>query len=159
MKLSTRSRYGLRAMVDLAAETEINGLAVNIKTIAARQGISELYLEQLFTPLKKAGFIKSARGAKGGYQLNKNAAEISVGDILRTLEGKLTPVDCLSDSEATCGDSVCKSCVTKGVWEKIYAGINDVVDSITLKQLADDYKTAKNEEQNTDTGMDGNDLF
>lgn len=143
MKLSTRSRYGLRAMVDLAAETEYNDLSVNIKTIAARQGISELYLEQLFTPLKRAGFIKSERGAKGGYQLNKNSEDISVGDILRTLEGPLHPVDCLSDSEATCGDSICKSCVTKGVWEKISVGINDVVDSISLKQLVEDYKAAK----------------
>jgi len=139
MKISTRSRYGLRAMVDLAAQTEKSLGSVNIKTIASRQGISELYLEQLFTPLKKAGVIKSARGAKGGYRLNKNACDISVGDILRALEGRLYPVDCLLDDDATCGDSVCESCVTKGVWEKIYAGINDVVDSITLKQLADDY--------------------
>lgn len=143
MKLSTRSRYGLRAMVDLAAETESNDLSVNIKTIAARQGISEFYLEQLFTPLKRAGFIKSARGAKGGYQLNKSPEDITVGDILRTLEGPLHPVDCLSDSEATCGDSECKSCVTKGVWEKISVGINDVVDSISLKQLVEDYKAAR----------------
>ncbi|MDR1689043.1 MAG: Rrf2 family transcriptional regulator [Clostridiales bacterium] len=143
MKLSTRSRYGLRALVDLAAETKETDLSINIKTIASRQGISDFYLEQLFTPLKKSGFITSERGAKGGYRLNKNPEDITVGDILRSLEGDLSPVDCLSDTGATCGGSKCQSCVTKGVWEKLYAGINDVVDSITLKQLADDYLSAK----------------
>jgi len=140
MKFSTRSRYGLRAVVYLAAQAAENEDSVNIKTIATRQGISEHYLEQLFKPLKKAGIIKSARGATGGYRLNAEACDISVGDVLRALEGSLCPVDCLSDGDATCGGSVCESCVTKGVWGKIYKSVCDTADSITLDTLADEYR-------------------
>jgi len=135
MKISTRGRYGLRAMADLAAQ---NGSeSVKLKSIAERQGISEHYLEQLAAVLKKAGFIKSVRGSKGGYHLNKPPEEISVGEILRALEGPLYPVDCISDASAKdpCGASDCDGCVAKPVWEKIYQSLSGVVDSITLKDL------------------------
>ena len=92
MKLSTKGRYGLRAMVDLAVYSEKE--SVSISCIAQRENISESYLEQLAGKLKKAGLIKSTRGAQGGYRLAKPAAEISVGDILRALEGELGAVDC-----------------------------------------------------------------
>ena len=92
MKLSTKGRYGLRAMIDLARYSEVEPVSIN--SIAARQNISERYLEQLVALLRKAGLVKSIRGATGGYILAKDAAEISVGDILRALEGSLEPVKC-----------------------------------------------------------------
>ena len=92
MKLSTKGRYGLRAMIDLARYSEEE--PVSIGSIAMRQGISERYLEQLVAKMKKAGLVKSIRGASGGYVLAKDSSEISVGDILRALEGSLEPVKC-----------------------------------------------------------------
>ena len=91
MKISTKGRYGLRALIDLAQYSEIEPVSIN--SIATRQGISEGYLEQLLTLLKKAGLIKSIRGAGGGYVLAKEMNEISVGDVLRALEGSLQPVE------------------------------------------------------------------
>ncbi len=92
MKLSTKGKYGLRAMIDLARYSEKE--PVSIGSVAVRQGISERYLEQLVALLKKAGLVKSIRGASGGYVLEKKPSEISVGDILRALEGSLEPVKC-----------------------------------------------------------------
>ena len=92
MKLSTKGRYGLRAMVDIAVYSQDS--PVPISAIAERQNISVSYLEQLLPKLKKAGIIKSIRGAQGGYMLDKDPKDISAGDILRTLEGDLTPIDC-----------------------------------------------------------------
>ena len=154
MKISTRGRYGLKAMVDIAAQCSCKECAcenssssvctcrcVNLKSIAERQGISEHYLEQLIAPLKKAGLVKSVRGAKGGYTMNKSPKEITVGEILRALEGSLCPVSCLEDDEnCQCGSANCDDCVTKPVWRKIYEGFTNVVDSIVLEELVDDYK-------------------
>lgn len=139
MKLSTRSRYGLKAIVDIAAQ---NPLPTNIKNIAARQSIPENYLEQIISILKKAGFVKSIRGAQGGYIINCNPELTSVGDILRTLEGSLYPVDCLSDqnNNSSCKSSDCNCCFTKNVWMKIYENITSTIDSITLSNLIDDYR-------------------
>ena len=92
LKISTKGRYGLRALIDLARYSEIE--PVSISSIATRQSISEGYLEQLMSLLKKAGLIKSIRGAGGGYVLAKDISEISVGDVLRALEGSLQPVEC-----------------------------------------------------------------
>ncbi len=140
MKISTKGRYGLKAMVDLAAHSEQN-ICVSLKCIAERQGISEHYLEQIMAVLKKAGFIQSIRGAQGGYILNKDVGEISVGDVLRALEGPLHIVECVADNgSGSCGSGSCKKCVTKNVWEKISDSLSDVVDSITLKELVEDYK-------------------
>ena len=132
MKLSTKGRYGLRAMVDLAVYSEKE--SVSISCIAQRENISESYLEQLAGKLKKAGLIKSTRGAQGGYRLAKPAAEISVGDILRALEGELGAVDCQGlKPEGGCESS--DFCVTKLVWQRINDSIAKAADEITLEEL------------------------
>ena len=135
MKLSTKGRYGLRAIIDLAVNSENE--AVCIQSIAQRQGISENYLEQLMRLLKKANIINSVRGAGGGYILAKDPKEISVGDVLRALEGSLTPVSC----GAISGEGECDgadSCVTKFVWKRMNDAITEAVDGIMLSELADE---------------------
>lgn len=137
MKLSTKGRYGLRALIDLAQYSEIE--PVSISSIAARQGISERYLEQLMALLKKNGLVKSIRGAGGGYTLAKDAAEISVGDVLRALEGNLEPVDC----PAFTADASCESagyCVTKHVWKRINESINQTVNEMKISELVEESK-------------------
>ena len=138
MKITTKGRYGLRALIDLAQYSEIE--PVSISSIANRQGISERYLEQLMTMLKKAGLIKSIRGAGGGYVLAKALTEISVGDVLRALEGNLEPVECTAFSQ----DDTCAAaggCVTKYVWQRINESINRTVDEISLQQLVRESKS------------------
>lgn len=143
MKISTKGRYGLRALIDLAQYSEIE--PVSISSIASRQGISERYLEQLMTLLKKAELIKSIRGAGGGYILAKDMSEISVGDVLRALEGSLEPVECAAFSqEASC--EAAGGCVTKYVWQKINESINRTVDEISLKQLVEESKNVNHTE-------------
>lgn len=132
MKLSTKGRYGLRALIDLAKYSEIEPVSIN--SIAVRQGISERYLEQLMALLKKAGLVRSIRGAGGGYVLAKDAGEISVGDVLRALEGKLEPVECAAFHEEE-GCVAADGCVTKYVWQKINESINQTVDEIRLDTL------------------------
>lgn len=135
MKVSTKGRYGLRAIVDLAAH-EGEG-QVSLKSVAERQGLSENYLEQLFSSLKKSGLVKSVRGAQGGYLLAKSSEKITVGDVLRSLEGTLCPVECIDpDVPSRCSKS--DMCVTADVWAKIRDKINEVVDSITLADLVSD---------------------
>ena len=134
MKLSTRGRYGVKAMFDLA--TNQHKGPVSLKSIAQRQKLSEAYLEQLFANLRKAGLVKSVRGAQGGYLLADDAENITVGQILRTLEGTVAPVECVDDMNRNvdeCPDA--DSCVTRFVWEKIRDSINEVVDSITLQDM------------------------
>ena len=140
LKISTKGRYGLRALIDLAQYSEIEPVSIN--SIATRQGISERYLEQLMTLLKKAGLIKSIRGAGGGYVLAKQMAEISVGDVLRALEGNLQPVECAAfNQEDSCEAS--GGCVTKYVWQRINESINKTVDEISLEQLVEESKNVK----------------
>ena len=134
MKLSTKGRYGLRAFIDLAIYGEKE--PVSLTNIAVRQEISLNYLEQLMAKLKKAGLVESARGVNGGYRLAKPAEEISVGDVLRALEGDLTPVECAaiaSGKESHCTGS--GSCVSKIVWKRINDSINHTVDSIFIGEL------------------------
>jgi Rrf2 family protein len=141
MKLSTKGRYGLRAMLDLALNSEME--AVALSGIAERQNISISYLEQLIAKLKKAGIVNSIRGAQGGYVLARSADEISVGDILRALEGNLNPVDC---AEVLGGESTCSGadlCVTKYVWKRISDSINSAVDEIMLSELVQESKHLK----------------
>lgn len=135
MKLSTKGRYGLRALIDLALFSETE--PVPISSVAARQGISESYLEQLFGKLRKAGLVQSIRGAQGGYQLAKKASDISVGDILRALEGNLDAVECpgLKTEDGCEGADVC---VTKYVWQRINESITEAVNEISLDQLVDE---------------------
>ena len=137
MKLSTKGRYGLRAIIDLARYSENE--PVSISSISARQDISERYLEQLVALLKKAGLVKSIRGASGGYVLAKKIDEISVGDVLRALEGDLEPVKCMG-LEENGGCSASGECVTKYVWQKINDSINQTVDNMKLSELVKESK-------------------
>ena len=142
MKLSTKGRYGLRALIDLALYSENE--TVSIASISARQNISESYLEQLIAKLRKAGLVTSVRGAGGGYKLAKAASEISVGDILRALEGSLDAVNRPGlEEESSCDGS--EFCVTKYVWQKINDSINRTVDEMKLDQLVRESKSMKDE--------------
>jgi Rrf2 family transcriptional regulator, cysteine metabolism repressor len=133
MKLSTKGRYGVIAMYDLA--TQYGKGPVPLKLTAERQNISEHYLEQLMAGLRRAGFVKSIRGAQGGYELTKDPALITVGDIIRALEGPIAPVDCVIEDGPS--DYCCRSesCITRGIWVKIRDSISNVVDSITLADM------------------------
>ena len=145
MKLSTKGRYGLRAMIDLVQNSEQE--PASIASIAARQRISESYLEQLIAKLKKAKLVKSVRGAGGGYIPNKAAEDISVGDVLRALEGSLDPVDCpglLEEDVSDCADV----CVTKYVWKRINDSINRTVDEIKLSDLVIESQKVQRKNQN-----------
>lgn len=141
MKISTKGRYGLRALIDLAQYSEIEPVSIN--SIAARQGISERYLEQLMTLLKKAGLVKSIRGAGGGYVLAKEISEVSVGEVLRALEGDLKPVECAAYNEENSCEAA-GGCVTKYVWQRINESINQTVDEIKLKELVEESKNVQN---------------
>ncbi|SHK05416.1 RrF2 family transcriptional regulator [Tepidibacter formicigenes] len=136
MKLSTKGRYGLKAMFQLALN-ESKG-PVPLKYIAQRQNLSDQYLEQIFSSLRKAGLVKSIRGAQGGYLLSRDASKITVGDIIRVLEGPVAPSDCVLDDESDCKKS--GHCVTQVVWEKIKESVESVIDSITLQNMIDDHK-------------------
>lgn len=143
LKLSTKGRYGLRAVLDIAAHGQEE--AVALSSTSEREGISISYLEQLVSKLKKAGILNSIRGAQGGYVLARPATEISVGDVLRSLEGSLSPVECGElDGEEGC--SAAKSCVTKYVWKKISDSINETVDAITIAELVKE-SHCQNQEQ------------
>lgn len=142
MKLSTKGRYGVRAMVDLAINYSES--PVSIKSIAGRQNISELYLEQLFSPLRKAKLIKSVRGAQGGYVLSKHPKEISVSDIIDVLEGPIEISSCIDSGEC----SNMEVCPSRLLWEKIKNSIDEVTKSITLQDMANDYKRLKNRSEN-----------
>ncbi|KAF5067215.1 Rrf2 family transcriptional regulator [Proteiniclasticum sp. QWL-01] len=133
MKLSTKGRYGVKAMVDLAIHQGTE--PVSIKSISQRQNISEYYLEQLFAPLRRAEIIKSIRGAQGGYELNKPARDITVLDIMNILEGPIEVSDCL-DSDA-CSNIDC--CATRTVWKKLKDSIDSVMGAITLQDIVNDY--------------------
>lgn len=138
MRLSTKGRYGLKAMFDLALH--YGDGPISLASISDRQDISLSYLEQLFSSLRKAGYVKSIRGAQGGYILEMQPREITVGDVLHVLEGQLAPVSCVkSDSQHDCDCSKSGECVTRAVWEKIHDSINAVVESITLQDMINDH--------------------
>ena len=130
MKLTTRSRYGTRMILDMAINGQ-NG-PVRIKDIAARQGVSVKYLEKLVRELKDAGFVRSRRGPRGGHELNMPLEAISVGDIVRALEGDLSLVEC-SGSEGFCARSA--ECLTRGVWMEAAKAMHEKLDAITLAAL------------------------
>jgi Rrf2 family cysteine metabolism transcriptional repressor len=133
MKLSTRSRYGVRALLELAIDYKQGPL--QIKTIAEREKISNKYLEQLISLLKTAGLVLSIRGPKGGYVLAKPPQDIKLSDVFAVLEGPVTTFDCLIDKNfcTRCGD-----CLTKNIWLKMQEAITGVLGSITLKDMAED---------------------
>jgi Rrf2 family protein len=134
MKISTKGRYALRLMLDLAIN--YTGEYISIKSIAARQDISEKYLEQIITQLNRAGYVRSIRGAQGGYMLAKAPSEYTVGMILRLMEGSLAPVSCIEDE--TCDRA--SRCATQEVWQKIQEAVENVVDNITLADLVIRYQ-------------------
>lgn len=134
MNITTRGKYGVKAMFELALRYG-NG-PVPLRQVAEQQRLPEHYLEQLMAPLRKAGLVRSVRGAQGGYMLGRDPREITVGDILRVLEGPVTPVDCAADDPeayAYCPDG--ESCIVRGVWLRIRDAVNAVVDGITLAEL------------------------
>jgi Rrf2 family protein len=141
MKLSTKGRYGLRAVLDLAENGQED--AVALSSVAERQEISISYLEQLIAKLKKAGIVNSIRGAQGGYFLAKKPEDISVGDILRALEGDLNPVDCpeIAGNRSPCSGA--DLCVTKYVWMRISDSINSTVDTMMLSELLEESNKIK----------------
>lgn len=133
MKLSTKGLYGVRAMFDLA---QLYGeVPQSVKCIAERQSIPVAYLEQLIAPLRKAGLVLSIRGAQGGYTLAKLPEEISVGDVLRAVEGPLAATACITNP---CENS--DGCAMHALWERIHRGVNDVMDGITLRDMLEDSK-------------------
>lgn len=133
MQISTKGRYALRLMLDLAMNG--HGELIRIKDIAARQEISEKYLEQIVTSLKRAGFVKSLRGAQGGYSLSMEPREYTVGMILRLTEGNMAPVACLEERPNTCERAA--KCATLKVWEMLDDAIKGVIDHVTLQDLVD----------------------
>lgn len=139
MKLSTKGRYGVRAMVALALN--YGEAPMSIKTISIKENLSEYYLEQLFSPLRRANLIRSVRGAQGGYVLCKPPSEITVGEIMTVLEGPIEVADCI-DGTGCEGQS---DCTTRALWAKVKKSIDDVLNSITLQNIIDDYEKAKRE--------------
>ena len=133
MKISTKGRYALRLMIDLAMNE--SGNPIRIKDVAGRQGISDKYLEQIISVLNKAGYVKSVRGPQGGYTLKKKPEDYTVGMILRLTEGSLAPVACVEEDTADCERQ--SGCVTYILWKKLSDAVNSVVDTVTLKDLID----------------------
>lgn len=133
MKISTKGRYALRLMLDLAQNN--TGEPIRIKDIAARQGISDKYLEQIISTLNKAGYVKSIRGPQGGYRLTRDPERYTVGMILRLTEGSLAPVACLEDEVNTCERQ--DICATLRLWQMLNKAISDVVDQVTLVDLVE----------------------
>lgn len=131
MKISTRGRYALRTMIDIALNGDDDN--VSIKDVAKRQNISLKYLEQIVGILSKCGFLRSTRGPQGGYRLSKPPAQYTIGDILRVTEGNVAPVSCLEDEQNICERS--GGCETLWVWEGLYKVINDYINNITLEDV------------------------
>jgi len=151
MKLSTKGRYGVRAMVALAMNYE--GTPMSIKTISKKENLSEYYLEQLFSPLRRANLIRSIRGAQGGYVLCQSPDEITVYDIITILEGPIEVANCTDGMN--CDNE--SDCTTRLVWEKVKKSIDDVLTSMTLQSIVDDYEKMKLEKDNIKI-VDGSDF-
>ena len=130
MMISTKGRYALRIMIDLAQHD--SDIPVSVREIADRQDISGKYMEQIIGVLTRAGLLRSVRGAQGGYHLTRPANEITVGMILRATEGDLAPAECVK-SDVPCGRT--NECSTRLVFEKVYSAINNVIDNVTLDEL------------------------
>lgn len=134
MKLSTKSTYGLRAMVNIALEQKKG--AVSIKEISKKENISSVYLEQLLNKLRREDLVRSVRGPTGGYVLSRKPDDITVKDIVKTLEGSITPVDCATGREGwrtKCNKN--KNCAARIVWTKLAKAIDDCLESVTLADL------------------------
>lgn len=138
MKISTKGRYGLKALIDIAMYS--NSEVVTLKSISERQNISEGYLEQIFSTLRKSGLVIGRKGAQGGYTLSKSTNTITIGEILRTLEGDLDLVDV---SNTNAADDL-ERCINENLWNVINKNINDYFDNITLENLVNKYKNEVN---------------
>lgn len=144
MKISTKGRYAVRVMLDLALHD--TGEYIKVKQIAARQGISGKYLEQIIAVLNKAGYVKSVRGAQGGYRLSRDPSFYTVGMILRLTEGSLAPVACLDQGAERCNR--CDTCETLEVWKELQDAIDGVVDNVTIADLVEKRKKRTESEKN-----------
>ncbi len=130
MKLTTRARYGTRALLDIALHP---GRPVQLKHVASRQGISKKYLEQLLAPLKQAGIVNTQRGPAGGYQLARDPTQLGLGEILRVLEGPLELVDCVRDEGSQCARA--EACAARTLWARIAGAIERSLDEVTLADM------------------------
>lgn len=144
MKLSTKGRYGVKAMVDLAIH--YGDAPITIKCISERQNVSEYYLEQLFSSLRKADIITSTRGAQGGYVLSRSPDQITVYEIMNVLEGPVEISDCLEES--SCSNIDC--CATRILWAKIKKSVDEVMKSTTLKDIVNDYININKSDKRSD---------
>lgn len=129
MWVSTRAQYGLRALIEIGRR---DGQSVPLKDVSDRQGISQHYLEQIASNLRRAGFIKSIRGAHGGYRLARPAAEINAYDVVTAMEGSIAPVSCVEDDHACNSQNVCG---TQDLWFRVDAALRDVLGNTTLADL------------------------
>jgi Rrf2 family protein len=134
MKISTKGRYALRIMIDLAQHND--GQYVPIRDISVRQGVSVKYIEQIISLLSRAGYLKSVRGNRGGYMLSRSPKEYTVGMVLRCAEGSLAPVSCLDDEINQCPRK--EVCPTLPMWQRLNSAINNVVDNTTIQDLLDE---------------------
>ena len=133
MRISTKGRYAMQLMLDLARYN--TGEPISLKDISKRQEISEKYLEQIISLLNKGGFVRSVRGAQGGYLLNRDPKDYKVGEILRITEGDLAPVACLDQNSMECEKRT--GCATIRLWQMIDDAVSSVVDKVTLQDLLD----------------------
>lgn len=137
MRISTKGRYALRMMLDLAEHND--GSYIALKDIASRQEISKKYLEQIVPMLNRSGILLTNRGFQGGYKLAKTPDKYTVGDILRITEGSLAPVACLEQEPNQCAR--CGICATLPVWQGLYQAVNEYLDSITLQDILEQQQT------------------
>lgn len=142
MKISTKGRYALRMLLDLAVNQK-NG-CVSLKDIAERQGISKKYLEQIVPPLSKANILRTSRGFQGGYRLAVSPEACTVGDVLRVTEGNLSPVACLVSNMVDCPRS--ETCITLPVWQELDRVIGGYLDSVTLQDILDGKVSSQKDE-------------
>ena len=153
MKISTKGRYGLRMMIDIAMNQ--NEGPVSVRDIARRQSLSDKYLEQIITQANKAGLLKSIRGAGGGYQLSRPAKDISVGEILRVMEGSLSPVECVrerGEEPVPCQNA--GECATYELWRDIKTAVDQVIDNRSLQDMIDNY--LRKNQDDVSLGKEGN---
>jgi Rrf2 family transcriptional regulator, cysteine metabolism repressor len=145
MKISTRGRYAIEAVVDLALFSAEDHESLH--NIAARRKISENYLEQIFIDLRRNGIVKSIRGAHGGYVLAKDAGMITCGEIIRSTERKISPVDCIAEGKNKKDCNRFEMCPTRILWEKIRDSVNEVADSVTVNELLEHLEEKKDTHQ------------
>ena len=138
MKISTKGRYALRLMIDLAEHREEG--YISLKDISKRQEISKKYLEQIIAIVNRPDILRANRGAQGGYKLAKSPSQYTVGDILRMTEGSLSPVDCADQDPVECPHSA--DCATLPIWRNLSKIVNEYLDSVTLQDIVDQHEAS-----------------